>query len=424
VTGSPFVAFPRRGAELFAEGVSLERIAQEVGTPTYVYSIGELRSRYAALANPFDGRRVTICYALKANMNLAVVRTLVVLGAGADVTSGGELFRALRAGAAPGRIVYSGVGKTDAEIDAGLRAGIRMFNVESRAELRRIDARAGALGLCAPVAFRVNPDVDPRTHPYISTGLKTSKFGIPIDDAREAYAEAKTLPNVRVIGVDCHIGSQLTQLSPFVDALARVRSLVLELRAAGHGIEVVDVGGGLGVTYSEEMPPSAAEYGAAVLAAVGDLDCELVLEPGRWITANAGVLLTRVLYEKENESKRFVVVDAAMNDLIRPALYQSYMRIEPVRAVAGEARKVDVVGPVCESGDFLAKDRSLPPLERGALLAVRSAGAYGFAMSSNYNARPRAAEVLVDGARYAVVRTRESHEDLVRGESIPAEITG
>jgi diaminopimelate decarboxylase len=424
VTGSPFVAFPRRGAELFAEGVSLERIAQEVGTPTYVYSIGELRSRYAALANPFDGRRVTICYALKANMNLAVVRTLVVLGAGADVTSGGELFRALRAGAAPGRIVYSGVGKTDAEIDAGLRAGIRMFNVESRAELRRIDARAGALGLCAPVAFRVNPDVDPKTHPYISTGLKTSKFGIPIDDAREAYAEAKTLPNVRVIGVDCHIGSQLTQLSPFVDALARVRSLVLELRAAGHGIEVVDVGGGLGVTYSEEMPPSAAEYGAAVLAAVGDLDCELVLEPGRWITANAGVLLTRVLYEKENESKRFVVVDAAMNDLIRPALYQSYMRIEPVRAVAGEARKVDVVGPVCESGDFLAKDRSLPPLERGALLAVRSAGAYGFAMSSNYNARPRAAEVLVDGARYAVVRTRESHEDLVRGESIPAEITG
>jgi len=424
VTAPAFAAFPRRDGALYAEDVPLARIAESVGTPTYVYSVGELRSRYRALAAAFGARPVVLCYALKANMNLAVVRTLVAQGAGADVTSGGELFRALRAGAAPARIVYSGVGKRDDEIDAALRAGIRMFNVESRAELRCIDARAGTLGMRAPVAFRVNPDVDPKTHPYISTGLRTSKFGIPIDDARAAYAEAKTLANVRVVGIDCHIGSQLTQVAPFADALARVRALVEELRAAGHGIEVVDVGGGLGVTYFEETPPSPEEYASAVLDTVGDLGCEIIVEPGRWITANAGVLLTRVLYEKDNENKRFVIVDAAMNDLIRPALYQSYMRIEPVLAATGATRKVDVVGPVCESGDFLAKDRSLPPVESGGLLAVRSAGAYGFAMSSNYNARPRAAEVLVDGARFAVVRARETYEDLVRGETIPEEITG
>jgi len=424
VTAPSFVAFPRRDGALFAEGVALERIAEAVGTPAYVYSAGELRARYRTLAQAFAGARVTICYALKANMNLAVVRTLVAAGAGADVTSGGELFRALRAGADPRRIVYSGVGKRDDEIDAALRVGIRMFNVESRPELRRIDARAGELGLRAPVAFRVNPDVDPKTHPYIATGLNTSKFGIPIEEATLAYAEAKALPNLCVVGVDCHIGSQITQVRPFADALARIRALVQELRAAGHAIELLDVGGGLGVTYTEETPPTPEEYAAAVLHAVGDLGCEIVLEPGRWITANAGVLLARVLYEKDNDDKRFVVVDAAMNDLIRPALYQSKMRIEPVQAVAGEARTVDVVGPVCESGDFLAKDCSLAPVERGGLLAVCSAGAYGFSMSSNYNARPRAVEVLVDGDRFAVVRARETYEDLVRGESIPEEITG
>ncbi len=424
MTAPPFAAFPRRDGALHAEGVALERIAEVVGTPVYVYSAGELRSRYRALAQAFAGARVTICYALKANMNLAVVRTLVAEGAGADVTSGGELFRALRAGADPQRIVYSGVGKRDDEIDSALRAGIRLFNVESRAELRRIDARAGELGLRAPVAFRVNPDVDPKTHPYIATGLRSSKFGIPIDEALDAYAEAKALPNLRVAGVDCHIGSQITEIGPFADALARVRVLVQELRSAGHAIEVVDVGGGLGVTYGEETPPTPQAYAAAVLHAVGDLGCEIVLEPGRWITANAGVLLTRVLYEKDNDGKRFVVVDAAMNDLIRPALYQSQMRIEPVRAADGPERSVDVVGPVCESGDFLAKNRALPPVERGGLLAICSAGAYGFAMSSNYNARPRAAEVLVAGDRFAVVRARETLDDLVRGESVPAEITG
>jgi len=416
--------FPRRDGALHAEGVPLARIAAEVGTPTYVYSAGALRARYRAMDEAFAGTPHMLCYALKANMNLAVVRTLVALGAGADVTSGGELHRALLAGADPARIVYSGVGKTDAEISAALRAQIRMFNVESRAELRRIDARAGELGVRAPVAFRVNPDVDPRTHPYISTGLRTSKFGIPIEEAMDAYAEAKTLPNVHIIGVDCHIGSQITEVGPFADALARVRGLVKELRATGHGIELVDVGGGLGVTYAEERPPTPDAYAAAVRAAVADLGCEIVLEPGRWLTSDAGILLMRVLHGKENESRRFLVVDAAMNDMLRPALYQSFMRLEPVAPASGEPVKVDVVGPVCESGDFLARDRSLPPLEPGALLALRSAGAYGFAMSSNYNARPRAAEVLVDGERFAVVRARESHEDLVRGESIPEEITG
>lgn len=422
-TGRTLPAFSRRDGALHAEDVALAQIAEAIGTPTYVYSAGELRARYRSMADAFAGARATICYALKANMNLAVVRTLVAEGAGADVTSGGELFRALRAGADPKRIVYSGVGKRDEEIDAALRTGIRLFNVESRAELRRIDARAGELGVHAPIAFRVNPDVDPRTHPYIATGLRTSKFGIPIDEAIDAYAEAKALANVRVAGVDCHIGSQIVHVSPFSDALARIRSLVLELRSAGHDIEIVDVGGGLGVTYTDEAPPSVEEYAAAVLGAVGDLDCEIVLEPGRWIAANAGVLLTRVLYEKANDGKRFVVVDAAMNDLIRPALYDSVMAIEPVRDATGELRTVDVVGPVCESGDFLAKDRTLVPIARGDLLAVRSAGAYGFAMSSNYNARPRAAEVLVDGSRFAVVRARETHEDMVRGESIPTEIT-
>ncbi len=416
-------AFPRAGGRLHCEGVALERIAEAVGTPAYVYSASALTEAYDAFDSAFAGVPHTLCYAIKSNMNLAVVRLLVRRGAGVDVTSGGELFRALRAGAEPSRIVYSGVGKTDAEIDAALAAGVRLFNVESRAELRRIDARAAAAGCIAPVAFRVNPDVDPKTHPYISTGLRTSKFGIPIAEATSAYAEAKALDHVRVMGVDCHIGSQLTSPEPFAEALARVRALVLELRAAGHTISLVDVGGGLGVAYAEDQsPPSVPDYARVVLGALDGLGCELVLEPGRSITAPAGVLLTRVLYEKTNEEKRFVVVDAAMNDLIRPALYQAYQKIEPVGPPREARHKVDVVGPVCESADFLARDRELPALERGDLLAVRSAGAYGFVMSSNYNGRPRAAEILVRGDRFAVVRERESYEDLVRGESIPEDL--
>ena len=316
------------------------------------------------------------------------------------------------------------MGKRDDEIDAALAAGIKMFNVESRAELRRIDAVAGARGVRAPVAFRVNPDVDPQTHPYISTGLRTSKFGIPWGEAGEAYAEAKALENVDAVGIDCHIGSQLTQVQPFVDALNRVRHLLLELRDAGHEIRTIDVGGGLGVRYDDESPPSFEEYARGVTESVGGLECDLVFEPGRAFAANAGVMLTGVLYEKTNGDRRFVIVDGAMNDLIRPALYQAYQAIETVGPARGEPSAADVVGPVCESGDFLAKDRPIPPVERGDLFAVRSSGAYGFSMSSNYNGRVRAAEVLVKGDRFALVRERETYEDLVRGESIPEEITG
>ena len=418
-----FEAFPRRDGCLYAEGLPVADIAAQVGTPVYLYSAGALLHAYDGIDEAFAGRPHLICYSIKANMNLAVVNTLVRRGAGIDVTSRGELFRARAAGADPKKIVYSGVGKRDDEIRAALEEGIKLFNVESRAELRHIDSVAGAMGVRAPIAFRVNPDVDPQTHPYISTGLRTSKFGVPISEAVEAYAEAKALPNVDVIGLDCHIGSQLVSIEPFADALARVANLVVELRGAGHGIEIIDVGGGLGVMYAEEVPPSPAEYAAAVQGAVGDLDCEIVLEPGRSLTANAGIFVTRVLYTKGSDEKSFVVVDGGMNDLLRPALYGSYQRIEPVGQARPGVQKGDIVGPVCESGDFFAKDRSFPSVEEGDLVAVRSAGAYGFSMSSNYNGRPRCAEVLVRGDRFAVVRERENLEDLVRGETIPEDLT-
>lgn len=417
-------AFARRDGALHAEGVPLARIAHEVGTPCYVYSASALVAAYDALERAFAGVPHLLCYSVKGNMNLAVIRTLVARGAGADVTSGGELYRALRAGTDAGRIVFSGVGKTAPEIDEALDAGIRMFNVESKGELRLLDQRAGARGVRAPVAFRVNPDVDPRTHPYVSTGLRTSKFGIPIAEAIDAYAEAKALDHVEVVGVDCHIGSQLVDAQPFADAMERIRALVVELRAAGHHIEVVDAGGGLGISYADETPPGPDAYAKAILDPLRDLDCEVILEPGRSITANAGVLLTRVLFTKRNEEKEFVVVDAGMNDLLRPSLYQSYHGIEPVERPRGTPRTADVVGPICESGDFLARDRAIAPVEPGDLLVVRSAGAYGFAMSSNYNGRLRAAEVLVRDDRFAVVRERERYEDLVRGEHLPRELTG
>jgi len=415
-------AFPRLDGRLYAEGVPVDRIAEVVGTPVFIYSASELAARYDALDAAFSGVPHTICYAIKANMNLAVVHTLVARGCGIDVTSGGELFRALQAGGDPSRFVYSGVGKTDAEIDQALDAGIRMFNVESRAELRVIDARAAARGVVAPVSFRVNPDVDPQTHRYISTGLSNSKFGIPIAEAADAYAEAKALEHVSVVGVSCHIGSQIVNLAPIVDALQRIRGLVVELREAGHSIELLDVGGGLGIVYDRERPPSAAEYGDAVVATVGDLGCHLIAEPGRWIAGNSGIFVARVLYSKHNGDKHFAVIDGAMTDLIRPTLYQAYQRIEPVGPPREGSQVIDVVGPVCESADFLAQQRELPILRRGDLLAVHSAGAYGFAMSSNYNGRCRAAEVLVQGDRFEVVRARDRFEDLVRGESIPEDL--
>ncbi len=419
--------FPRREGELHIEEVPIRRIIEQVGSPAYLYSLRALQENYEALDTAFAEVPHTICFSAKANMNLAVLRSLVLLGAGIDVTSGGELFRALRAGAPPSKIVYSGVGKRDEEIEAALEAGIKLLNIESRAELRHVDAMAARRGVRAPIAFRVNPDVDPETHPYIATGLRTSKFGIPIGEAVEAYAEAKALENIDVVGVDCHIGSQLTDLGPFEDALVRVRTLVEELRSAGHRIDLIDVGGGLGVTYAEEVPPTPTAYAAMVRKAVGALGCEVVLEPGRSIAARAGLFVTRVLYQKSNDGKHFVIVDGAMNDLIRPALYQAYQRVEPVGPVAGGAagaglRKVDIVGPVCESGDFLARDRSFPAVEEGDLLAFHASGAYGFAMSSNYNGRPRVVEVMVREERFAVVRERESLEDMVRGESIPEDL--
>lgn len=422
---SPPVASQARTqtGELFIEDVSVAEMIERVGTPAYLYSASALCEAFQTLDHAFGDTKHTLCYAIKANMNLAVVRTLVACGAGVDVTSGGELYRALKAGADPRKIVYSGVGKTDAEIDFALKTEIKMFNVESRAELACIAERAEKLGKTASIAFRVNPDVDPETHPYIATGLRTSKFGIPIDEALDAYAEAKSLPQIRVIGVDCHIGSQLTKVQPFIDALARVRTLVLALREAGHSIDVIDVGGGLGVRYRDEEPPTMEQYAKAIVQSVGDLGCEIVCEPGRSLTANAGILITRVLYQKQNQSKNFVIVDAGMNDLVRPSLYQAYQHIEPVSTPRSESCVVDIVGPICESGDFLAKDRELPCVERGELLAVFSAGAYGFAMSSNYNARPRAVEVLVRGCNFAVVREREDYEYFLRGESMPKDLT-
>ena len=412
--------FQYQGDELLAEEVPLATIAAEVGTPCYVYSLATLRRHYRVFDEAFAAAPHIVCYSVKANSNLAVLRTFAKAGSGFDIVSGGELHRALAAGADARKIVFSGIGKTRDEIAYALREGILAFNVESSAELELIDAVAAELGKKAPIALRVNPDVDPKTHPYISTGMKKSKFGIDVRRALEEYERTRSLAHVEVVGIDCHIGSQLTDVSPFRDALSRVRGLLLELRARGFAIRYLDFGGGLGITYNDETPPSLEDYADAVLGdGIEKLGVTLLLEPGRVIVGNAGILLTRVLYLKETDAKKFVIVDGAMNDLIRPSLYGSYQKIEPVKRGGGPPAVVDVVGPVCESGDFFAKDRELEPVAAGDLLAVRSAGAYGFVMSSNYNTRPRAAEVLVDGGKYHVVRTRETLADLVRGETIP-----
>jgi diaminopimelate decarboxylase len=415
--------FAYEADQLQCERVPLARIAAEVGTPTYVYSLAALRAAYHAYDRALADVPHLVCYAVKANDTLAVLRAFAREGSGFDIVSGGELVRALRAGADPKRIVFSGVGKRQEEMEAALQAGILMFNVESAAELETLAKVATRLGKRAPIAMRVNPDVDPKTHPYVATGLQKSKFGVGIGVALELYAKASEAPGLEVVGVDCHIGSQLTSLEPFVDAWARVRKLVGDLRAHGHTIRYVDLGGGLGIAYTEDRPPAPTEYGKAVADAVRGLDVTLLVEPGRSLVGNAGVLVTRVLYLKGGRSKTFVVVDAAMNDLIRPSLYQAHHAIRPVARPSGDTViAVDVVGPVCESGDFLAQDRALPPLAAGDLLAVMSAGAYGFVMASNYNARPRPAIALVDGDRYDVVRTRETIGDLLRGETIPARL--
>ena len=410
--------FQYRGDTLHAEDVPLDRLAAEFGTPTYVYSRATLERHWHAFDRAFADRPHLVCYAVKANGNLGVLNALARLESGFDIVSLGELERVLAAGGEARRVVFSGVGKRADEMRRALEVGIRCFNVESAAELDRLNRVAGEVGRPAPVSLRVNPDVDPRTHPYIATGLKESKFGIDVADALAVYRRAADLPNLEVVGVDCHIGSQLTSLSPFLDALDRVLALVHRLADDGIALHHLDIGGGLGVRYRDETPPEPAEYAEAINARLGGLAMEVLIEPGRAIVANAGVLLTRVEYIKPTAHRRFAIVDAAMNDLIRPALYEAYHEVVPVRRDGGgEEAAYDLVGPVCESSDFLARDRTLR-LAPGDLLALRTAGAYGFSMASNYNGRPRPPELMVDGDRVHVVRRRETCHDLYRGESV------
>ncbi len=412
--------FEYRNGRLFAEDVPVADIAATVGTPCYVYSRATIERHWRAFDHAFADHPHLVCYAVKANGNLAVLNLLARLGSGFDIVSGGELERVLAAGGDPGKVVFSGVGKRRDELEHALEVGIRCFNVESEAELALLEQVAAMRDQRAPVSLRINPDVDANTHPYISTGLKQNKFGIAADRALAVYARAAASPHLDVIGVDCHIGSQLTQVTPFVDALERVLTLVARLEQQGVHIRHLDLGGGLGIRYRDEEPPLPADHAAALMAHLRGKPYEILIEPGRAIVGNAGILVTRVELLKPGEDKNFAVVDAAMNDLLRPALYSAWQAIIPVEPRAGgEPRHYDVVGPICETGDFLGKDRELN-IESGDLLAVRSAGAYGFAMSSNYNARPRAAEVMVDGGRFQVVRWRERLADLYAGESVLA----
>jgi len=406
--------------ELHCENVAVERIAKEVGTPCYVYSHHTLIQHYRAFDGAFRSIPHIVAFAMKANSNLAILRLMAREGSGADTVSGGELYRALKAGISPARIVFAGVGKTREEIRYALETDILMFNVESSAELRTIDEVAAEMGRRARVALRINPDIDPKTHPYISTGLKRSKFGISADRAVDEFKLASSLPHIEVVGVHKHIGSQLIDVAPFVEALKKILLLVEVLKSHGTNIRYINIGGGLGITYSDERPPRPQDLAEAISPLVQDLKCVLIMEPGRVIVGNAGVLVTRVLYMKQAEAKRFVIVDAAMNDLIRPSLYGAYHEIRPVREVPGaKTITADVVGPVCESGDFLAKEREMPEPRPGDLLAVMSAGAYGFTMASNYNSRPRVPEIMVKDGQIHVIRAREEYADLVRGEVIP-----
>ncbi|WP_122427933.1 diaminopimelate decarboxylase [Pseudomonas viridiflava] len=410
-------AFNYRDGELFAEGVALSAIAERFGTPTYVYSRAHIEAQYRAYTDALDGMSHLVCFAVKANSNLGVLNVLARLGAGFDIVSRGELERVLAAGGKAEKIVFSGVGKSREDMRRALEVGVHCFNVESTDELERLQSVAAELNVRAPISLRVNPDVDAGTHPYISTGLKENKFGIAIADAEDVYVRASQLPNLEVIGVDCHIGSQLTTLEPFIDALDRLLDLVDRLGDCGIHLHHIDLGGGLGVRYRDEEPPMAADYIKAVRERLAGRDLGLMFEPGRFIVANAGVLLTRVEYLKHTEHKDFAIVDAAMNDLIRPALYQAWMDVTAVRPRDGAARPYDIVGPICETGDFLAKGRELV-LAEADLLAVHSAGAYGFVMSSNYNTRGRAAEVLVDDTQAFEVRRRETVAELFAGESL------
>ncbi len=407
---------------LYCEDVPVREVVDAVGTPLYLYSVATLKRHFTAFDSAFDGTPHLTCFAVKACSNIAVLNLFARHGGGADIVSGGELFRALKAGIDSRKIIYSGVGKTVAEMREALLADILMFNVESAQELDRLQQVAAGMATRAPVALRINPDVDPRTHAYISTGLAKNKFGIPVDAALHEYERARDMENIEILGVSCHIGSQLTQVEPFIEALRKVKDFIARLADRGITIRYLDLGGGLGITYDDEQPPDPHEYAQAIREELGDADYTLVLEPGRVIAGNAGILVTEVQYTKVNtggeEEKRFVIVDAAMNDLARPSLYGAFHEIIPVVQDDRPGQRVDIVGPICETGDFMARDRMLPEVRQGDLLAIMSCGAYGFSMASNYNSRPRAAEVLVGGDCFRVIRMREDYEDLVRGEFV------
>ncbi len=411
--------FNYRKNDLYCEDVPLSLIAEKVGTPYYVYSHATLKQHFVAFDGAFADVKHLTCYSMKSNSNKALLALFAGRGGGVDIVSGGELYRALNAGVDPSKIVFSGVGKSLADLEYAVSSEILMFNVESPQELLKLNQVAKAAGKKARISIRVNPDVDPKTHPYISTGLKENKFGIAVGEAIGQYEIATTLDGLEVVGVSCHIGSQLTQTSPFVDALRKLKELIAQLEKVNISIRYLDLGGGLGITYDSELPPHPKQYAEDIKSELASSDWTLILEPGRVIVGNAGALVSKVLYAKTSQEKNFFVVDAAMNDLMRPSLYGAYHGIQPLKITPGEKLTADIVGPICESGDFLAKKRLIEPLVPEDLIAVMSAGAYGFSMSSSYNSRPRVCEVMVRGDRFEIIRERETFEDLVRGESIP-----
>ncbi len=414
------MGFQYRNNELYAEGVSVRKIVEEIGTPLYIYSKAHMSEQFRLLDSAFTRKHI-ISYAIKANSNLSVISLFAKLGAGADIVSKGELFRALKAGVDPSKIVFSGVAKKDDEIEYAIENNIMMINLESLDELEAVNRVAKRINKKARISFRVNPDVDPKTHPYISTGLKKNKFGIPYQEAVEAYREAKSMSNIEIHGIQFHIGSQLLDVKPIHDASKRVAELMRKLRNEGILLQVVDVGGGLGIVYDpeNEKEPSVTEYARGIEEAFEEFpECTIACEPGRFLVGNGGILVSQVVYHKTNENKNFMIVDAGMNDLLRPSLYNAYHRIEPLKKQNASKIKCDIVGPICETGDFLARDYEIENIENGEYIVVFSAGAYGFTMASNYNSRPRGAEVLVDKDEYRVVRERETLEDLIKGERL------
>lgn len=412
--------FTYKNGELYGEGIPIARIAQEVGTPVYIYSYKTLERHFRVFDGAFKGIPHITCYSCKANSNVAILRLMGSLGGGTDIVSGGELYRALRAGISPKKIVFSGVGKTEEEIRSAVKAGILMINVESAGELAATQKVARQLKKKVPLSVRVNPQIDAKTHPYITTGLKKNKFGVLWDEAYRLYHNMHKDAYLNPIGISSHIGSQILELGPFIEAVQSLKKMVLQLREDGIPVAYIDIGGGLGITYKDELPPQPGDYGKVIEKELKGMDLTVILEPGRVLVGNSGILVTKLLYRKQSPGKTFYIVDGAMNDLVRPAFYDAYHEIIPISRKTGTATKTDIVGPICESGDFFAKDRNVAGIQPGELLAIMGAGAYGFSMSSNYNSRRRAAEVLIRGREFYVIRKRETLKDVIRGESIPS----